>query len=302
LRIFPPVASWRLSVISNFKLSILLLKKVFDFFLFSSFFISGCAVLMTHQANELLNLDYNINPYLYFVFFSTICSYNFHWFLTPLTISENIRIRWTKRHKRFQLLLIIVGLTGAAGLTLYFIEHWFWLGIAVLLTFLYSAPKLPHPATGLLQRIAIGKTIFLSFVWTYVTAVLPVIMGDNGWQADAILFCINRFFLVYAICIIFDYRDREQDRRDGIRSLITYLSERGIDRLFYASLFVFAGTAIGLYYSGMQAITVVYILVPGIIVAALYRYSKKHSSDYLYYFVLDGLMMLSAIFTSFLSF
>jgi 4-hydroxybenzoate polyprenyltransferase len=279
-----------------------LLRKAFDFFIFSSIFIACCAVLMTHQANALLQLDYNIGSYLGFVFFSTICSYNFHWFLTPLNVSENVRVRWTRRHKRFQLLLIIIGLVGAAWFTLYFVEHWFWLGIAVVLTFLYSAPKLPHPATSILQKIAIGKTIFLSFVWTYVTAVLPVLIGDNGWRTDAVLFCVNRFFLVYAICIIFDYRDREQDRKDGIRSLITHLSEKGIDRLFYASLLAFAFTAIALYYTGMQAITIIFLLIPGFIVAALYNYSKKHYSDYLYYFVLDGLMMLSAIFTSFFSF
>jgi hypothetical protein len=37
------------------------------------------------------------------------------------------------------------------------------------------------------------------------------------------------------------------------------------------------------------------LLVPGVIVLLLYNYAKRNFSDYLYYFILDGLMMLSAL-------
>ena len=36
------------------------------------------------------------------------------------------------------------------------------------------------------------------------------------------------------------------------------------------------------------------LVVPGIILSLLYYPSKRNFSDYLYYFILDGLMMLSA--------
>jgi hypothetical protein len=36
------------------------------------------------------------------------------------------------------------------------------------------------------------------------------------------------------------------------------------------------------------------LLIPGFILSLLYFYSKRNFSDYLYYFILDGLMMLSA--------
>jgi len=39
-----------------------------------------------------------------------------------------------------------------------------------------------------------------------------------------------------------------------------------------------------------------------VIVLALFKNAKRNFSDYLYYFVLDGLMMFSALFTFFIRF
>ena len=77
------------------------------------------------------------------------------------------------------------------------------------------------------MKVAVGKTVFLAFVWMWVTAMLPFILGHGEWTTGVILFFISRFFFIYAICIMFDYRDRESDRAEGIRSMITYFSEAG---------------------------------------------------------------------------
>ena len=88
----------------------------------------------------------------------------------------------------------------------------------ILLTFLYSAPKLPQKIFRGLRRIAIGKTLYLAFVWVYVTTVLPIIVAGARWHPSFIFFTASRFFFVYACCLIFDYRDREDDRTAGIVS------------------------------------------------------------------------------------
>ncbi|MEJ7766626.1 MAG: hypothetical protein WKF89_02360, partial [Chitinophagaceae bacterium] len=196
-----------------------MLKKIFDFFLFSSSFIAFCAILMVHQSNHLLSLHYHYRPYLAFVFFSTICSYNFHWYLTPEMATEQHRISWTNKHKNLHLAFLATGLAGAGWYSFYFIQHWPWMAAGVALTFLYSAPKLSLPPFRQLRKIAIGKTIFLAFVWMYVTTILPIVFAEKEWQAQDKLFCVSRFFLIYSICIIFDYRDRENDRLEGIRSM-----------------------------------------------------------------------------------
>jgi 4-hydroxybenzoate polyprenyltransferase len=230
-----------------------------------------------------------------FVFFSTICSYNFHWWLTPRSVTASFRIRWTQRHKGMHFALYLIGAAGAVVCFFYLREFWIALCFGAFLTFLYSAPKLPQHVFKDLKRVAVGKTFFLSLVWMYVTTVLPVVVAKAPWTGACTLFALNRFFLIYPICILFDYRDREDDKKEGIRSLITYFSEKGIDTLFAVSLVVFALCTAGLYYYHYPLFIIILLLIPGIIVGSLYRYAKKNFSDYLYYVVMDGLMMFSGL-------
>lgn len=276
------------------------LLRAFDLFVFTSLFITLCAIMMVYQTTTLLHLQYDMYRYFVFVFFSTLCSYNFHWFLTGHIEREAIRIRWTQRHRTLHLALFVIGLVGAGVSFFFFIRHWFWLGGAVVLTFLYSAPKLPWRSLGILKKIAVGKTIFLAFVWTYVTTFLPIAFSSTPFTIASLLFLLSRFFLVYAICVIFDYRDRDFDRREGIRSMITYFNESGINALFYGSLILFALPTLALYFYSFSVAVIIALLIPGLVTVWIYPIAKKNFSDYLYYFVLDGLMMLSAIFTTFL--
>ena len=230
-----------------------------------------------------------------FVFFSTVCSYNFHWALTPNSIAPSQRLDWDMKHQSYHMLLSIAGLAFAAVCFYFIKEHWLFIGIGAALTFLYSAPKISSPPFQWLKKIAIGKTIFLALTWTYVTAILPILIEGNTGMEKAVLFCTGQFFFIYSICILFDFRDREDDRSDGIRSMITFFNERGIDTLFIISIVTFFVLSLLLKLQGVQWTNVIILLIPAFILISLYKYSKRNFSDYLYYFVLDGLMMFSGL-------
>ncbi|HVU54041.1 MAG TPA: UbiA family prenyltransferase [Puia sp.] len=272
-----------------------MLRKIFDFFIFSSLYIALCAVLMVWQTSELLLGSPPSERLMGFVFFSTICSYNFHWYLTPYSVNPSRRASWTQRHKILHFILYLVGLVGSGVYFFYLLSHVVALCFGAFVTFLYSAPKLPQPIFRRLRDIAVGKTIFLAFVWMYVTTVLPLVVAEATWNGGSVLFVLSRFFLIYAICIIFDYRDREDDRKDGIRSLITLLNEKSIDWLFIASLAVFALSTLGLGFFHYPGFYILLLLIPGILTAWLYNRAKRDFSDYIYYVVLDGLMMFSGL-------
>jgi 4-hydroxybenzoate polyprenyltransferase len=236
----------------------------------------------------------NLHPvnfdYYKFAFFSTICSYNFHWYLTPAAYSGSPRLQWGVRHKNLQLVFTIIGGIGAA---IYFWDlkaYWLELSGAAFLTFLYSAPKIPFPPFTWLRRIAIGKTLFLTAVWVYVTNILPVLLSGGQFTTQAVLYIVHRFFIIYALCILFDHRDIESDKKEGIRSLITWLSIPDLMRLYFLSLLISAVFAL---LAGRDLITF-YLLIPIVITAVLTKYTLNTRSDYYYYFVLDGLVMLSA--------
>jgi len=269
----------------------------FRFFVYSNLFIAICAVLMVSQSYQLLLHIFPDPNLLAFVFFATICSYSFHWYLSSDSAAGSSRSIWQQRNYYVHILFFIIGVAGSAIFFFILSEHWFWLLLSAFPTFLYTAPKIPHKYFRILRKIALGKTIFLSMVWTYVTTLLPVVVNDTIWRTDISLFVISRFFLIYAICILFDRRDRKEDKVKGIRSLITYLNEKGIKTLFISSLIVFAVSTIGLFFYQYSLLIIFLLLIPGIITAALYNYSMKNLSDVLYYFTLDGLMALSSLLT-----
>jgi len=272
-----------------------MLKSIVNYFLFSSLYIAFCAVAMVYQVQLLFPQAIIPGIFYVFVFFSTICSYNFHWWLTRHAVNGTERLHWALQHKGLHLVLYFVGLLGAAASFWQLRQHWFWIAFGAFVTFLYSAPKIPQKIFIGLRRIAIGKTIFLAFVWMYVTTALPLLVAGGQWQASFTWLACSRFFLIYAICILFDYRDREDDKADGIRSMITWFNEPGINLLFILSLVLFALFTVALGSTGTPFAITCILLVPGIVAAALYKYAKRNFSDYLYYFVLDGLMMLSAL-------
>jgi 4-hydroxybenzoate polyprenyltransferase len=272
------------------------LRNIFRFFIYSNLFIACCAMLMLAQTSSMLLSSSVSGTLLAFVGFATICSYSFHWYLTPVSPGDKTdRSIWLTNHRNIHIWLFIIGAAGVAVYGLRLLDHWIWLLFAAGITFLYSAPKIPHPWFRLLRKIAIGKTIFLAAVWMFVTTLLPLGISDQQWEPSFTLFCISRFFLIYAICILFDYRDREHDITLGIRSLITWMNEKSIDRLFLFSIAIFLTSSILLFRYGQSTASIIAIIVPGLITTFLYSHSKKNSSDFLYYFILDGLMCLSAL-------
>jgi len=77
--------------------------------------------------------------------------------------------------------------------------------------------------------------------------------------------------------------------------MITYFNEQGIDILFAISIIIFFVLSILLKQTGIQWINIGILLIPALLLITIYKYAKRNFSDYLYYFVLDGLMMFSGL-------
>jgi 4-hydroxybenzoate polyprenyltransferase len=229
-----------------------------------------------------------------FVFWGTVCSYNFHWALTP-ELFQNPILKSALEPGKPKASLFPGGSGPAAGFLLFLCAYGsigLWLAGAMVLAFLYSAPKIPWPAMQRLKKIAYDKTVFLALSWTYVTTILPLLISGTPVKAAHLLFCTNRFYFIYAICILFDLRDREADRQEGIKTMVTQFDLPSINRLYWGSIAVFFCTALALLFH-FPIPSVVALLLPGLVLAARYRWFKENTSDYVYYILLDGLMIFS---------
>ncbi|RYY40402.1 MAG: hypothetical protein EOO08_04515 [Chitinophagaceae bacterium] len=271
-----------------------ILRSLGDWALFTSVFIALCAVAMTASALYF----YNLPPHpllLLFVFSGTLCSYNFHWMLTPELYGENSKAAWSYRHKKLHAFLFAIAGIASVCCVWLLRAHWPWLLLTAFITFLYSAPKLTFRPFTWLRQVAVGKTAFLALAWTHIPFILPLLISGAVWRTQDYLLIFNRFYLIYPICILFDHRDREADRREGIRSLVTQLPDAGIARLFFGSMTVFFASLVALGFMGQSPWTLAWLALPGVLLVYLYRAALRERSDYFYYFVLDGLMALSSV-------
>jgi hypothetical protein len=260
--------------------------KWLHFILSHSIFISVCAVALAFQTAELLQLD--ISLFLYgFIFFATLCSYNFYWILSKVSFAANKPVTDLLKKEAAGIGLLLV---SAAGLLYCLYRSALPVGFivtAILLTVLYAIPLLPVQLLHFTRKAGVLKTILLAFTWAYVTAFIPI-QKSYSLLNNADLFIISRRFLfMLMLCIIFDNRDKDVDKMRGLRSLATDLKPvvlRGLIYFIFAVLF----TSNFLYRSyGITFNQSIALQISTLALLTVYFYSAKKRSYLFYYFIVD---------------
>lgn len=270
-------------------------KKIFDFVIFSNLFIACCAVLMIRFTEEIFYLPVSF-VFIGFVFFSTLASYSVHWYLTDAdTEITASRTSWLSSNKKIHFIFFIISALGSAIFLLLEISNFKWILPAVFLTLLYSAPKIPLPFFQKLKQHIWGKTFLLAAMWTYITTGLPLLTENIVWKPEHWIFIFNRLTLIFAICILFDIRDKEHDKNIGIKSIVTLLKIHHLKTIFTIMILVSVAFAFLLqpYFSEYWVSAI--LIVPAFLTYFLYNRAISTLNDYLFYFILDGLMALSPV-------
>ena len=248
---------------------------------------------MVYQVVHLFHIALPLSFYG-FVFFGTLCSYNLHWLFTPATVTADapFKTRWHVKHRHLHTVLTSIALVGAIFFVTHLLEHWTWLLATALFTFLYTAPKIPVAPFTSLRKIAYGKTVFLALAWMHITTQLPLLLVETNWQMQHYLFALHRFSLIYIICILFDLRDRESDKVEGIKSMITQMSLPQV-RVIYFGMLLFYFVCTFWLWAYLSFGTGLALSIPGIILLFSYNWFIRQTSAYVFYFLLDGLMVFS---------
>jgi hypothetical protein len=270
--------------------------KWLHFILSHSIFIAVCAVALTFQTTMLLKLNTDLFVYG-FVFFATLCSYNFYWILSKLsfTSKKNIPDVLKKETKGFLLLIV-----SSSGLLYCFLQSSISLHLVIpagLLTVLYTVPLIPLPFLKFTRKAGVFKTVLLAFTWTYVTVIIP--LQKDYWLLDsADLFIISRRFLfMLMLCIIFDNRDKAVDKIRGLHSLATVLKPAHLRVLVYLIFVILFSTNFLYRYYEITFSQSVALHISTLALLAVYFYSLKRQAYLFYYFFVDGMMLFSALAT-----
>ncbi|NEU70125.1 hypothetical protein GK091_24830 [Spirosoma agri] len=273
------------------------LVAVFQFVVFGNCFIALCAVVMCLTTVALFHLQVP-DLFLPFIFAGTLGSYCLHVYLTDMSSAGTDRERWIETHKQLLLGLFIGSLLVGGWLLTQLNAYLTDLLPVILLTFLYTAPKINWRPFRALRQIAVLKTTYLSLVWAYVTVALPMLLATSTVRINWVFagaWLLNRFLLIYSIALCFDYRDRDIDRQSKWLTIVSRLTGRQVKLFFGILAFGFGLTVVGLYTLGWDTLTLLCVCLPMLILLVVARRIVSNASEYGYYVYLDGLLMLTGV-------
>jgi hypothetical protein len=267
--------------------------KWLHFILSHSVFIAVCAVAMAFQTALLLKL--NLSTYLYgFIFFATLCSYNFYWIISKISFVNEKALSAILRKEKTGLLILLL---SAMGL----VFCWFQYALPVksvisafLLTCLYALPMLPFRLFYFTRKAGFLKTVLLAFTWACVTVFIPL-QKTYSLLSNADVFVFTRHFLfMLMLCIIFDNRDKAVDKIRGLHSLATDLKPGHLKMLIYLIFIILFATNFLYLYYGITFSQSVALHISTLALLAVYFFSTQKQGYLFYYFFVDGMMLFSA--------
>lgn len=270
-------------------------KNLLAFILFSSIFIAACAVSFAIETNIILGLPLNSPGFYGFIFGATLFQYNLHYVLKSNAAVNSARLNWSKKNTNIHYLLLLLGfLLIIISLFSFSLKHFYVLIFLGVIAFLYSFPFLPIGKKKRLKEFGILKILTLTLLWTLVTVWFPV----NTMAYDPALFWLvfaKRFLFMFVLCLLFDMRDLDVDREEGIKTFPVRFGNKNSYLLSYFILVVFILlSAVQFYYWG-QAGFFIAMIISAVATFIVIQITKKNQSDYIFLAGIDGMMLLQAL-------
>ena len=266
-------------------LEMLLLKKLFNFYIYSNIHVSLAVMCLTKITLLQFDIFENISPL--FVFFSTIVSYNAIRFININKI-RTASAAWIMSHKTELLVLNIISAIGLA-ITTYLLN---FKAILVLIPFVLATSLYisPFKIWKLNLRDVPGLKLFLiSFSWAGVTVLFPVIQNELEVSKNIALLFFERFLFVLAITIPFDIRDIDYDS-PKIFTLPQVIGIRNSKIVGVISVFLFL--IIGYYRLGDFDTSFFVVFIVAILSSVLIGLSSKSQSNYYSSFWVEGIPII----------
>ncbi|MEO6549642.1 MAG: hypothetical protein ABIN94_16695 [Ferruginibacter sp.] len=272
------------------------MKRLFHFILSHSIFIAFCASALSLQTLQLLEIK--VNGYLLaFIFFATLSGYNAYWTVSRFSFSSHSILNLVKR----SMSALVVILVAVAGMAYCFSRlHLLMYNVAItfVLLGLYALPVMPIKQLHFLRRAGFLKTIVLALAWTIVTILIPLQIWITEISFPAMLLFANRFLFMLMLCIIFDKRDAAIDKIRGLQSLATDIRPLILHWLMACIFIAYVCTSLAMAPYGIITSQVAALVASGLVALLVYGYSFRERGYVYYYFLVDGLMFLSAILTA----
>ena len=199
------------------------LQQLLDFYIFSNIHVALATFCLTKIT--LLAFGIQSNDIAWFVFFSTVLSYNYIRLYRGSEIKTNWFVEWITSYKK---ILVVISLISLVGIIFYgFKLNTNTLFALIPFGFATLFYVMPFGKGKSLRAIAKFKLFLIGFCWAGVTVLLPVIENDIALTKDIIIIFLQRFLFVLAITVPFDIRDLNFDSK----FLMTLPQMFGVDKV-----------------------------------------------------------------------
>jgi hypothetical protein len=180
--------------------------------IYSNIYVATLSLLMLQLSVQAFDLVIPLT-YFSFVFFATLSSYCLHWALSIFPKPQSLREHWTAQNRALLWIFFLFSSAIASILLWTLRSYWAYILPIILLTLAYTLPKVEHPVAFRIRPLARHKTLYLTLVWISTTVVLPFVFSGQAFSWVWAWFLVHRFFHLYTICLLFDFRDRGRESR-----------------------------------------------------------------------------------------
>lgn len=298
-------------------MSVSIIKKTYNAFFFGNFFAGICAVALCIETNAQHGLALNGAAFYTLIFLGTAYYYTFLYTRETPDHIVNERVIWYQQNKSVlkitQTIILIVLFADLA----YFIQRYYnsitqlngfkigqiFIFPAIALTYTFNL--LPFPEIKKLRRVGWLKPFAIGFVWSGVVSVYPIIFYQIQVGSHAHFFALpsgllwlKNFMFVSTLCIMFDLKDYDFDKAEGLK---TYAVQLGISKTI--SFIIIPLVCLGIltflkFHASIPSTNkpaIILNLIPYFLLLISAYSLRKHKPIIYYLFVIDGLMIVKAV-------
>lgn len=289
-------------------------NRILPFIVYSNLFIAACAFILTLETFVLFGLPSSLNWYLLLIFLCTVFVYSLHYFVKSKKEKTDHRLEWCRKNKKLLLAIIVLSFIFIAGGVSWHYKMIFikdghfnyknlaWFIVIPLLALAYSYPLTPWNKKSL-RQIGWLKMASLSFIWSFTTVVLPLLMlPDSSYakmsNSNLLSLFFHRLIFIASLGFLFNINDYEEDKKDGIKTIAVLLGpEKSLQRGKWIVLLLNIAMSLLLwYYFDLRSLAFISaMLIPVLFLFVVYQTFSFQKDEASFVIRHDGLMILKAL-------
>ncbi len=262
--------------------------------------MASAAVLLALATAAQAVADLHLHAFHVLIFGACLAEYNLHRllkFYSPGIIQRTLNSKWIAGNLILSwifflapLLIILVSFFHVnAEVKQVFL-------ISGFVTLLYSFPLNGWLGYLSLRKVPLLKTFLVALVWSAVTVLIPVAGNYTEIPAGHISWIFTgRFLLIFSLALLFDERDGDTDRKNGIKTIPNIYGRNVTQWLVVLLLVLFVfGSLVGANLNGS-----LYPFVSAFLIAALLTFltfcNRCRTNSYFYNVFLDGSLIIYSL-------